>query len=136
MNFSTPNSTGNQLQNFIENGTLIGLSNPADISLLPDWTDDATYDLFERSRAYIDVNCAHCHQPGGEVEEFLLDFRYETPFDDTGIYANRGEIEARIQSNLPTYRMPQLGRSIVHEEAVTMLLEYLEVIEDLETTTI
>ncbi len=68
-------------------------------------------------------------KPGGEVTNFGLDFRFETAFDDTGIYANRGEIEERIQSNVPTYRMPQIGRSVVHEEAVTMLLEYLDALD-------
>ena len=133
MNFNPMNGTvnQNQLQAFTESGILTGLSSPSDIGLLPDWTNDETYDIFQRARAYIDVNCAHCHQPGGEVTNFDLDFRYETPFDNTGIYANRGEIESRTQSTIPTFRMPQIGRSIVHDEAVTMLLEYLEAIEDL-----
>jgi uncharacterized repeat protein (TIGR03806 family) len=132
MNFNPMNGTvnQNQLQAFTDSGILTGLSSPGDISLLPDWTDDATYDIFERARAYMDVNCAHCHQPGGEVTMFDLDFRYETAFNDTGIYANRGEIESRTQSTIPTFRMPQIGRSIVHDEAVLMLLEYLEAIED------
>lgn len=130
MNF-VPSYTGqNQIDYFKSIGIFNGLVNSGDISLLPDWTDDTNYDIFERGRAYIDINCAHCHQPGGEVTNFNLDFRYETPFEDSGIYANRGEIEERIQSNTPTYRMPQLGRSIVHAEAVTMLLEYLQAIED------
>ncbi|OAB79679.1 hypothetical protein ULVI_02725 [Cochleicola gelatinilyticus] len=132
MNFNPDNETinENQLDYFINNGLLTGLSSSSLVSTLPDWTDEATWDVFERSRAYMDVNCAHCHQPGGEVSNFDIDFRFETPFDDTGIYANRGEIEARIQSTAPTYRMPQLGRTIVHEEAVAMLLTYLEAIED------
>ena len=76
-------------------------------------------------------NCAHCHQPGGYVPTgFLLDFRLETDFVTTGIYSHRGQIESRIQSTTPTYLMPQLGRSLVHDEGVTMLLEYLEAIED------
>lgn len=130
MNF-VPSYTGqNQIDYFRSTGLLNGLITSGDISLLPDWTDDTNYTIFERGRAYIDINCAHCHQPGGEVTNFGLDFRYETLFDDTGIFANRGEIEERIQSNTPTYRMPQLGRSVVHEEAVTMLLEYLQAIED------
>lgn len=130
MNF-VPSYTGmNQIDYFKSIGILNGLVNSGDISVLPDWTDDLTYDIFERGRAYIDINCAHCHQPGGEVSNFNLDFRYETPFEETAIYANRGEIEARTQSTLPTYRMPQLGRTIVHDEAVTMLLEYLQAIED------
>ena len=130
MNF-VPSYTGqNQIDYFKSTGLLNGLITSNDISVLPDWTDDTNYDIFERGRAYIDINCAHCHQPGGEVTNFDLDFRYETLFDDSGIYANRGEIEERIQSNTPTYRMPQIGRSVVHDEAVTMLLEYLQAIED------
>jgi len=130
MNFVPSYTNMNQIDHFKSKGILNGLGNSGDISVLPDWTDDVTYSILERGRAYIDVNCAHCHQPGGEVTNFSLDFRYETPFAETAIYANRGEIEARIQSTLPTYRMPQLGRTIVHEEAVSMLLEYLEAIED------
>ena len=127
MNFTPSNGNMNQLEHFGSLGILDGVT-PSDISLLPDWTD-ASLDILDRGRAYIDINCAHCHQPGGEVTNFDLDFRLETIFEDTGIYANRGEIEERTQSNLATYRMPQIGRSIVHDEAVAMLLEYLEAIE-------
>lgn len=129
MNF-VPSYTGqNQLDYFTASGYLENV-NSANISVLPDWTDDVNYDIFQRGRAYIDVNCAHCHQSGGAANNFNIDFRYETPFDDTHIYENRGEIDARIQSNLPSYRMPQLGRTIIHEEAVAMLLEYLDAIVD------
>ncbi|RFN58746.1 fibronectin type III domain-containing protein [Marixanthomonas ophiurae] len=129
MNFTPSYTSQNQLAYLESIGMMEGVTSE-NISILPDWTDDATYDILERGRAYIDVNCAHCHQPGGAVTNFNLDFRLETPFDDTGIYANRGEIEARVQSTAPVYRMPQLGRTIVHEEAVAMLLEYLEAIEN------
>jgi hypothetical protein len=74
----------------------------------------------------MDINCAHCHNPDGVVGTFNMDFRYETAYADSGIYENRGEIEARTLSTLVNYRMPQLGRTVVHEEAVTMLVEYLE----------
>ncbi|MFT5238123.1 MAG: putative repeat protein (TIGR03806 family) [Flavobacteriaceae bacterium] len=126
-NFIPSYTSQNQLDYFASIGILEGV-NVANTSVLPDWTD-ATLDIFSRGRAYIDINCAHCHQPGGEVTNFGLDFRLETAYDDTGIYANRGEIEERIQSNVPTYRMPQIGRSAVHEEAVTMLLEYLDALD-------
>ncbi len=126
-NFIPSYTNENQLTYFESIGILEGV-NVNDIGVLPDWTD-TTLDILPRGRAYIDINCAHCHQPGGEVTNFGLDFRFETAFDDTGIYANRGEIEERIQSNVPTYRMPQIGRSVVHEEAVTMLLEYLDALD-------
>lgn len=131
LNFNPNNGTvnENQLDYLMGRGMLDGVT-PSDISLLPDWTDVDNFDLFERSRAYLDINCAHCHQPGGEVSNFDIDMRYETPFEETGIFANRGEIEARFESTLPTYRMPQLGRTVVHEDALAMLVEYLEAIED------
>jgi uncharacterized repeat protein (TIGR03806 family) len=128
MNFSPSYTSQNLLDYLTSIGMLEGVTS-SNISVLPDWTD-TDVDILDRGRAYIDINCAHCHQPGGAVMNFALDFRLETPFDDTAIYPNRGEIEARVQSTVPTYRMPQIGRSLVHDEAVVMLLEYLQAIED------
>tara|TARA_A100000171_G_C2140417_1_gene155117 strand:+ start:12039 stop:13301 length:1263 start_codon:yes stop_codon:yes gene_type:complete len=125
MNFVPSYVNQNQLDHFVSLGILEGVTS-AGVSVLPDWTNTTDYTLDERARAYIDVNCAHCHQPGGSIDSFGLDFRFETPFDDTGIYANRGEIEARFGSTLPTYRMPQLGRTIIHEEALEMLIDYID----------
>ena len=125
MNFVPSYANQNQLDHFMSKGILEGV-NSAGVSVLPDWTNTTDYTLDERARAYIDVNCAHCHQPGGSIASFGLDFRYETPFEDTGIYANRGEIENRFGSLLPTYRMPQLGRTIIHEEALEMLIDYID----------
>lgn len=127
LNFTPSYVNQNQLEYFTSQGILDG-ANPANITVLPDWTD-INLNILDRGRAYIDVNCAHCHQPGGDVTNFNLDFRLETPFDDTGIYANRGEIEERVQSVVPTYMMPELGRSVVHEEGVAMLLEYLNALD-------
>lgn len=128
LNFNPNNEyvTINQLQYFIDEGILTFAPDPSTISLLPDWQDDATYSLSERARAYMDINCAHCHNPTGVTATFGIDMRLETPFEETLIYENRGEIEARFLSTLPTYRMPQLGRTVVHEEAATMLVAYLE----------
>lgn len=126
MNF-TPSYAGyNQLRYFTDNGLLLGLSDPTTISAIPDWLN-GNLTLEERSRAYLDVNCAHCHSPGGSVPPtYNLDFTYETDFNQTGIYPNRGEIEARFESTSPIYRMPQLGRTVVHDEALVMLRDYLD----------
>ncbi len=133
MNFNPQNEETNinQLQHFINIGLLEGVTDVSDIDVLADWEDEVSFDIFDRGRSYIDINCAHCHQPGGYVPTgFLLDFRLETEFSETGIYARRGQIEDRVQSSTPVYMMPQIGRSLVHDEGVAMLIEYLEAIEE------
>ncbi len=125
LNFVPSFTPQNQLDYFTSIGLLNGVTSGS-TSVLPNWEDENLL-LEDRARAYMDVNCAHCHQPGGSVPPgFTLDFRLETDFNNTGIYANRGEIIARFQSILPTYRMPQLGRTVVHEEALQMLEEYID----------
>lgn len=125
LNFIPSYTNQNQLDYFAGLGLLQGV-NSGSTTVLPNWEDE-TLLIEDRARAYMDVNCAHCHQPGGSVPSgFTLDFRLQTPFADTGIYANRGEIIARFQSTLPTYRMPQLGRTVVHGEALQMLNEYMD----------
>jgi len=126
MNFFPSYTNQNQLDYFNDNGLLSGIPGTSGISVLPDWTDDANYSLSERSRAYMDVNCAHCHQPGGFTPPvYEMDFRYETPFDESGIFDSRFGITSRFESTTPYYRMPQLGRTVVHEEALDMLTEYI-----------
>ncbi len=125
LNFIPSYTNQNQLDYLAGLGLLQGV-NSGSTSVLPDWEDENLL-IDDRARAYIDVNCAHCHQPGGSVPSgFTLDFRLETDFNNTGIYANRGEIIARFQSTLPTYRMPQLGRTVIHGEALQMLNEYID----------
>lgn len=125
LNFIPSYTSQNQLDYLAAIGLLDGVT-ASNISVLPNWEDENLL-LEDRARAYIDINCAHCHQPGGSVPNtFNLDLRLETDFNDSGIYANRGEIVARFESNLPTYRMPQLGRTVVHGEALQMLEEYID----------
>ena len=125
LNFIPSYTNQNQLDYLAGLGLLQGVASGS-TSVLPNWEDENLL-IDDRARAYMDVNCAHCHQPGGSVPPgFTLDFRLETDFNNTGIYANRGEIIARFQSNLPTYRMPQLGRTVIHGEALQMLNEYID----------
>jgi len=125
LNFVPSYTSQNQLDYLASIGMLQGASSN-NISVLPNWENDNLL-LEDRARAYMDINCAHCHQPGSSVPPgFTLDFRLETDFNNTGIYANRGEVIARFQSTLPTYRMPQLGRTVVHAEALQMLEEYID----------
>ncbi len=55
---------------------------PAQVAALPRVDGDAP--VADRARAWLDVNCAHCHQPGGGGLG-ALDLRYATPMADAGL---------------------------------------------------
>ncbi|WP_233997326.1 hypothetical protein [Porphyrobacter sp. HT-58-2] len=50
---------------------------PEGADSLPDWRTHATGPATPLARAYLDVNCAHCHQPGGGASNSGLDLRWE-----------------------------------------------------------
>lgn len=94
----------------------------ASSSALPDYTD-TTLSLESRVRAYLEINCAHCHNPGGwdDASNKKVDFRYTTPLEQTGIQS-----EARaLKRQLETGEMPYLGTTLQHEEGVRLILDYV-----------
>lgn len=44
---------------------------------LPLWENRATVTAGAAARGYLDVNCAHCHRPGGSASNSGLDLRWE-----------------------------------------------------------
>ena len=83
--YDTTGRTANQLVTFehvgIFNATL-GVP-PENQEALPDPTDPSV-DLDDRARAYLDANCANCHNPGNAIDT-QLDLRYNTPLSEMGI---------------------------------------------------
>jgi uncharacterized repeat protein (TIGR03806 family) len=57
------------------------------VSQMADYTD-LTVSVSDRGRAYLAMNCAHCHRPGAwaPATERDFDFRYEISLDQTGIF--------------------------------------------------
>lgn len=114
---------------------------------LPVWNDPATGSLAERARAYLEVNCAHCHNPRGSASNSGLFLEYERPTGvATGIgkrpvAAGRGSggldyaiapgvpersfLLYRLRSVEPGVAMPELGRSSVHDEGVDLLTAWI-----------
>ncbi|MDG5489936.1 fibronectin type III domain-containing protein [Psychroserpens sp. SPM9] len=125
LNFSV-NGT-NQLQQLIDNNLIEGLTDPSSVSVLPRWDDASHYSLEERARAYFDINCAHCHIQGGFCEEqSTLNLAFETAFEESNILQRKNSILTRIQSTIPEYGMPYIGTTILHDEGVDLLIEYLD----------
>jgi len=56
--------------------------NPSALETYPDWDLARDEDIGELSRAYLDVNCAFCHAPGGPGNA-PIDLRYHTPLQQT-----------------------------------------------------
>ena len=120
-------------------GALVGLDALADVT-------DTGATLEDRSRSYLDSNCAYCHNSNAAPEgtNFVLDF--DTPLqssnlldalaaDDLGlgpaarVIAPRDPkhsvLYQRLAGNDPATRMPPVGRDIVHADAREALVEWI-----------
>tara|TARA_B100000035_G_scaffold295696_1_gene287037 strand:- start:15 stop:1097 length:1083 start_codon:yes stop_codon:yes gene_type:complete len=133
----------NQLDKWMEMGYLN--SYPTDLEAVANWKD-LSESLEKRVRSYIDINCAHCHSDNTHCEYRPIRLSYEatedlanmgvclTPDTDLGngtdLIINPGNIDRsvlhfRMTSNEEQYRMPLIGRSIVHDEAIAMIEEWI-----------
>ena len=115
---------------------------------LPVWGDRADYAADKVARGYLDVNCAHCHQPGGSASNSGLDLRWEQ--DDPHaigirkppVAAGRGAgghkvsiAPAEPDNSILLYRMrsteagvamPELGRDTADPEGVEAVRKWIE----------
>ena len=134
-----------QLQSWSGSGVLAELpDNDADIEYAPDWRDDSQ-PLQQRAKAYLDINCAHCHREEGAAS--LSGLKLE--FDRTTVDYNHGvcnsahgwrgggfdiwpgdggnsSLPLRMELNAATDRMPPIGRSISDSEAVALMREWID----------
>lgn len=119
----------NQLQQLIDSDMLEGLSDPSTVSVLPNW-EDTSYSLEERARAYFDVNCAHCHIEGGFCEvQSTLRLAFETDMASSNIAERRNSIINRMSFYNQGFSMPWIGTTIIHDEGLELVLDYLDTIE-------
>ncbi len=139
----------NQLQKLIEFGYLEDAL-PENIVSTVDFTD-ASKPLELRARSYFDSNCAHCHQDGGHAESYALRF----PFSQTGDRAKMGVcvsfnhfvpgfsgrlvtpgditrsmVYFRLTTDEPNLMMPYLGRTMQHDEAVSLVADWINSVTD------
>jgi uncharacterized repeat protein (TIGR03806 family) len=116
----------NQLEQFIANSQLTGISSSASIRNLPNW-EDPSVSLESRARAYMDINCAHCHIPGGSCEaESTLNLAYETSLNESNIVDRSFSISYRISFFSEGLSMPFIGTSMLHTEGVDLIQAYLD----------
>ncbi|MDI9256643.1 MULTISPECIES: hypothetical protein [Flavobacterium] len=142
-NFTFNNGNKNILQKLVEQGYL--QSYPANINSTVDY-HDTSQPIALRARSYIDANCAHCHQDDGRCyyRPIRLNFSMTNVDSNAGICLTADEVISptlqkiispgnfsksilhyRMSTNDESERMPMLGRSIVHDEGVALIEEWI-----------
>lgn len=109
--------------------------------------DDAAAPIEERARAYLDVNCGHCHSPRGPADTsgLWLDAATQDPIRlgrcKPPIAAGQGTgdhlfdiVPGKPEESILVYRMdnldpgammPEVGRATVHEEGVALVSDWI-----------
>lgn len=146
--FAYASGTENQLTQWLSNGILAGVpADTASIVTVPDWEDSAE-NLDERARAYLDINCAHCHSETGMARTSQLFLEFWRPFDisygrckpPVAAGAGAGTLDYdivpgsaddsilafRMASNELDIRMPEIGKTIIHDEAVSLIRDWID----------
>ena len=119
LNFNI-NVNGNSVNQLSYLSSLNLLTYSGTIGSVPDY-NDLTVDIGLRGRAYLDINCAHCHNPTGYASSARVHFDYGLPLEQTGIAAFKSD----IIYNMQTKRMPQIGTTIVHTEGLALITQYV-----------
>jgi uncharacterized repeat protein (TIGR03806 family) len=119
INVARNNTLINQLKYFSDLSILTPID-PASFSTLPAWNNSA-YTIEQRARAYLEVNCAHCHQQNGYCSQSGFRPGYENPLEDTHIIKKREKILKQLKSG----RMPLSGTNILHKEGIELIEAYL-----------
>jgi uncharacterized repeat protein (TIGR03806 family) len=144
--FAYPEGPENQLAHWTRAGLLTGAPTP-DRALRTAVWDDPAEPLEARARAYLDGNCGHCHNPRGMASNtgLNLDLEEARPakmgIGKRPVAAGKGSgdlevdlvpghpdasiIAYRMASTDPGVMMPELGRSLVHDEGLALVRDYI-----------
>ncbi len=146
VDYPYPSGRENQLAHWTKLGLLIGAPAPAQANAMPSWAD-ASLPNDVRARAYLDANCAHCHSEVGEARTTGLHLDYaETdpyrlgtckspvaagPGAGTFLYdvvpgkPEESIVIFRMKATEPQVAMPELGRSLVHDEGLDLVSKWI-----------
>jgi uncharacterized repeat protein (TIGR03806 family) len=118
--------------------------------------DDTSASLSTRARAYLEANCAHCHNPNGDASSkaLYLDFAHTDPdtqdpinwgvckvptsaggatcgytYDIVPGDSDRSVMICRMLSTVGADQMPPLGRGLVHVEGVALVRAWIDAME-------
>lgn len=145
-------ATANQLDRWQAAGILAAGDYTDRFAPVADWRDSTSGSPEDRALAYLDVNCGHCHRPGGPAHTsglyLTVDYRdepgrlgvYKTPVAagkgsggrTFGIVPGQPDssiVLFRMESADPGIMMPELGRVIPHQEGIALIREWIKEME-------
>ncbi len=121
---------------------------PLGADTLPRWETRAQVAIDAAARAYLDVNCAHCHRPGGAASNSGLDLRWEQRHPEAygvlkrPVAAGRGSgghefgiapgdprasiMVHRMDSIEPGVAMPDLGKATVDRQGLAVVAAWIQ----------
>lgn len=121
--------------------------------VMPDYNDTSAA-LDARARAYLDINCAHCHRREGPASTSGMYLQYqESSKTALGIYktpvasgkgsgghkygiqpghSDRSIMVYRMLSKDPGAMMPEAGRSLLHQEGIKLIREWIDAMSPVE----
>lgn len=143
----------NQLTKMMEMEMVTDIPDISTIPLTAIW-DDPKFNLDERARAYLDINCAHCHNNNGSANTsgLFLDYN-QIDMHKLGIFkppiaAGRGSgnlkyniVPGKPEESILIYRMestelgvlmPETGRKLVHQEGVELIKNWIQSMKNIE----
>jgi len=150
-NYTYGNSTQNQLTKWIDQGYLENnFTLPSENNSVVDY-NDTSKSLEKRARSYVDINCAHCHQNGKHCDYRPMRFAFNETGNANGLTnmgvcvdtqdmqnfapalgkivtpgnVNRSMLYYRLNTTNETYRMPLHGRTIIHEEGLNLMGQWI-----------
>jgi uncharacterized repeat protein (TIGR03806 family) len=138
-------SSKNQLskwieENYLENNLLNTITATVDYN-------DTSKSLSLRARSYVDINCAHCHQNNSHCDYRPMRFAFSETSNPTNLGVcvipqdtsvnpaltsivapnnkNRSMLYYRLNTTDESFRMPLLGRSVIHQEGIELMEQWI-----------
>ncbi|HEY0091316.1 MAG TPA: hypothetical protein VGB43_02425, partial [Flavobacterium sp.] len=152
-NYSYGSGSQNQLTKWIEYGYLENdFTLPSVQNSTIDWSDTSK-PLELRVRSYLDVNCAHCHMTDRHCDYRPMRFAFTETLNNlqnmgvcvetsdmqdfpsaysqivTPGKTDRSMMYYRLDTSNEGYRMPLHGRTVIHEEAVSLIGQWIDSLE-------
>ncbi|MEM8986149.1 MAG: SO2930 family diheme c-type cytochrome [Pseudomonadota bacterium] len=147
--FAYADGVQNQITHLYQIGYLNDAPDAAAAPKNAAWSD-AGASVTERARAYLDINCSHCHSPTGPADTSGLFLEPDTTGTHLGICklpiaagAGTGDriwgirpgqpedsiLVYRMDNTQPDQMMPEIGRSTIHEEGVALVADWISTLE-------